>query len=115
MIWTDKAQNTNLPIPIPSPTASTPHQPKTLSHALSRAAKSGATELGAEDRLGVSLGIYGAALEKVKLAHFVQSVYKQLTIPINRSEMPVFPRIRSLLSDLLPPGRPSCLPLLDLR
>ncbi|OWZ54172.1 cytoplasmic protein [Cryptococcus neoformans c45] len=65
-------KNTNLPIPIPSPTASTPHQPKTLSHALSRAAKSGATELGAEDRLGVSLGIYGAALEKIGDARISQ-------------------------------------------
>lgn len=64
-IWTDKLQNTNLPIPIPSPTAATPHEPKTLPHAVSRAAKSGATQLGAEDRLGVALGIYGAALEKV--------------------------------------------------
>ncbi|WWD17892.1 hypothetical protein CI109_102337 [Kwoniella shandongensis] len=58
-------KNTNLPIPIPSPTAGEIHQPKTLPHALSRAAKSGATELGASDRLGIALGVYGAALEKV--------------------------------------------------
>ncbi|KIR67766.1 cytoplasmic protein [Cryptococcus bacillisporus CA1873] len=65
-------KNTNLPIPIPSPTAATPHEPKTLPHALSRAAKSGATQLGAEDRLGVALGIYGAALEKVGDARISQ-------------------------------------------
>ncbi|WVQ70926.1 hypothetical protein IAR50_000451 [Cryptococcus sp. DSM 104548] len=64
-------KGTNLPIPIPSPTAPTPHQPKTLSHALSRAAKSGATELG-DDRLGVNLGIYGAAMEKVGDARLAQ-------------------------------------------
>nr|ODN93104.1 cytoplasmic protein [Cryptococcus depauperatus CBS 7841] len=65
-------KGTNLPIPIPSPTAPAPHQPKTLAHALSRAAKSGATELGDTDRLGVSLGIYGAALEKVGDARISQ-------------------------------------------
>ncbi|KAK1926821.1 putative cytoplasm protein [Papiliotrema laurentii] len=65
-------KNTNLPIPIPSPTAPAPHQPKTLPHALSRAAKSGATELGADDRLGVALGVYGAAMEKVGDARVAQ-------------------------------------------
>ncbi|WVQ85374.1 hypothetical protein IAT38_007539 [Cryptococcus sp. DSM 104549] len=65
-------KNTNLPIPIPSPTAPPPHQPKTLPHAISRAAKSGATELGASDRLGVALGIYGAAMEKVGDARLSQ-------------------------------------------
>lgn len=58
-------QNTNLPIPIPSPSAKPVAQPKTLPHALSRAAKSGATELGGSDRLGIALGVYGAAMEKV--------------------------------------------------
>ncbi|TYJ51856.1 hypothetical protein B9479_007548 [Cryptococcus floricola] len=64
-------KGTNLPIPIPNPTAPPPHQPKTLPHALSRAAKSGATELG-DDRLGVNLGIYGAAMEKVGDARLAQ-------------------------------------------
>ena len=63
-----KAQNTNLPIPIPSEKPKGPIAPKTLPHAISRAAKSGATELGAEDRLGMALGVYGAAMEKVSAA-----------------------------------------------
>ncbi|WWC86243.1 uncharacterized protein L201_001116 [Kwoniella dendrophila CBS 6074] len=65
-------KNTNLPIPIPSPTAQTPHQPKTLPHAISRAAKSGATELGPDDRLSIALGVYGAAMEKVGDARLAQ-------------------------------------------
>ncbi|WRT64137.1 uncharacterized protein IL334_001066 [Kwoniella shivajii] len=65
-------KNTNLPIPIPSPTAQTPHQPKTLPHALSRASKAGATELGPDDRLSIALGVYGAAMEKVGDARLSQ-------------------------------------------
>ncbi|KAK8865921.1 hypothetical protein IAR55_001069 [Kwoniella newhampshirensis] len=65
-------KNTNLPIPIPSPTPGETHQPKTLPHAISRAAKSGATELGASDRLGIALGVYGAAMEKVGDARISQ-------------------------------------------
>ncbi|OCF33346.1 cytoplasmic protein [Kwoniella heveanensis CBS 569] len=65
-------KNTNLPIPIPSPTAEAPHQPKTLPHAISRASKAGATELGASDRLGIALGVYGAAMEKVGDARLSQ-------------------------------------------
>ncbi|GFZ43473.1 hypothetical protein JCM24511_01193 [Saitozyma sp. JCM 24511] len=65
-------KNTNLPIPIPSPTAKPPPAPKTLPHALSRAAKSGATELGDGDRLGLALGVYGAAMEKVGDARLAQ-------------------------------------------
>jgi hypothetical protein len=42
-----------------------PHQPKTMAHAFSRAAKEGAVALGNDDRLGISLGVYGDAMEKV--------------------------------------------------
>ncbi|ORY32297.1 BAR domain-containing family protein [Naematelia encephala] len=65
-------KNTNLPIPIPSPSVKTAHAPKTLPHALSRAAKSGAVELGSADRLGLALGVYGAAMEKVGDARLSQ-------------------------------------------
>lgn len=58
-------QNTSLPIPVPAQPSQGPPQPKTLPHAISRAAKSGATELGAGDRLGTALGVYGNAMEKV--------------------------------------------------
>ncbi|KAL7419502.1 BAR domain-containing protein [Cryptotrichosporon argae] len=65
-------KNTNLPIPIPSPAARAPPAPKTLPHAISRASKTGATELGADDKLGLALGIYGAAMEKVGDARLAQ-------------------------------------------
>lgn len=58
-------KNTNLPIPIPAEKAKGTAQPKTLPHALSRAALAGATELGAEDRLGAALGTYAQAMDKV--------------------------------------------------
>lgn len=58
-------KNTSLPIPIPAEKSKGPIAPKTLPHALSRAAKSGATELGNDDRLGVALGTYAVAMEKV--------------------------------------------------
>ncbi|ORX35932.1 BAR domain-containing family protein [Kockovaella imperatae] len=65
-------KNTNLPIPIPAQGAPTPHQPKTLPHAMSRAAKAGATELGSGDRLGMALAVYGSAMEKVGDARMSQ-------------------------------------------
>lgn len=65
-------KNTSLPIPVPSQPTKTPAQPKTLPHALSRAAKSGATSLGDGDRLGTALGVYGAAMEKVGEARLSQ-------------------------------------------
>lgn len=65
-------KNTSLPIPIPAPSSAAPVPPKTLAHALSRAAKSGASQLGGEDRLGMALGVYGAAMEKVGDARLAQ-------------------------------------------
>lgn len=62
----------NTPIPVPAEKAQAPHQPKTLPHAISRASKAGAIELGAQDRLGSALGIYGAAMEKVGDARLAQ-------------------------------------------
>jgi len=59
------SQNTNLPIPIPAQGVETPHQPKTLPHAIGRAAKNGATDLGSGDRFGTALAVYGTAMEKV--------------------------------------------------
>jgi len=58
-------QNTNLPIPIPAQGVEAPHQPKTLPHAIGRAAKNGATDLGSGDRFGTALAVYGTAMEKV--------------------------------------------------
>lgn len=52
-------------MPVPAEKAKQPHQPKTLPHAISRAAKAGAVELGAGDKLGTALGVYGSAMEKV--------------------------------------------------
>ncbi|RSH77064.1 uncharacterized protein EHS24_003689 [Apiotrichum porosum] len=65
-------KNTNLPIPIPAEKAKGTAQPKTLPHALSRAALAGATELGAEDRLGAALGTYAQAMDKVGEARISQ-------------------------------------------
>ncbi|KAK4686282.1 hypothetical protein P7C73_g3846, partial [Tremellales sp. Uapishka_1] len=70
-------KNTNLPIPIPSNTAAPVVPPKTLPHAISRAAKAGATQLGADDRLGLALGVYGAAMEKVGDARLSQDALIQ--------------------------------------
>lgn len=57
-------------IPAPSVTAPPKHVPKTLPHALSRAATSGAAALGPDIRLGKALQLYGGALDKVR---FIQS------------------------------------------
>lgn len=73
-VWHDseliRGQNTNLPIPIPAQGAKPPHQPKTLPHALGRAAKNGATDLGSGDRFGTALAVYGTAMEKVGLSAY---------------------------------------------
>lgn len=58
-------KNSSLPIPVPPEKQKTEHLPKTLPHALSRAAASGAAELTPEDRLGAALGTYAAASQKV--------------------------------------------------
>jgi hypothetical protein len=44
-----------------------PAPPKTLPHALSRAAKAGALNVGLEDRLGKTLNTYAEAMEKASL------------------------------------------------
>jgi hypothetical protein len=48
------------------PSATPPPPPKTLPHALSRAAKAGALNVGLEDRLGKTLSTYADAMEKVR-------------------------------------------------
>ncbi len=75
------AQNSNLPIPIPAQKHAAPIPPKTLPHALSRAAKQGAATLAAADagvsvgvgaRLGTALTAYGGAMERVGDARLSQ-------------------------------------------
>ena len=49
------------------PGSTPPAPPKTLPHALSRAAKAGALNVGLEDRLGKTLNTYSEAMEKASL------------------------------------------------
>ncbi|KAJ9124809.1 hypothetical protein QFC24_003178 [Naganishia onofrii] len=58
--------NANLPFPIApaTPATSQPTPPKTLPHALSRAAREGALHVGTEERLGKALDTYATAMEK---------------------------------------------------
>lgn len=65
-------KNTALAGAVPAEKPKSPHPPKTLPHAISRAAKTGADELGADDRLGNALNTYGVALEKVGDARIAQ-------------------------------------------
>ena len=58
-------KGTNIPTPAVAPAAKV--QAKTLPHALSRAALSGASTLGPDIRLGKALDLYGNALAKVCL------------------------------------------------
>jgi len=63
----DRAQNVKLPVNVPMPAepgSTPPAPPKTLPHALSRAAKAGALNVGLEDRLGKTLNTYSEAMEK---------------------------------------------------
>jgi hypothetical protein len=68
-------QNTSLPIPLPAKPTDAPVPPKTLPHAFSRAAKSGAAQIaaaeggvsvGVGEKLGKALTTYGDAMEKVR-------------------------------------------------
>jgi len=62
-------QNVKLPVNVPMPAEPTdlpPPPPKTLPHALSRAAKAGALNVGLEERLGKTLNTYADAMEKVR-------------------------------------------------
>jgi len=59
-------KGTSLPVPKVTPQAPTEH--KTLPHALSRAAVSGANALGPESRVGQGLAIYGEAWNTVASA-----------------------------------------------
>ena len=64
-------QNVKLPVNVPMPAEpgqTPPAPPKTLPHALSRAAKAGALNVGLEDRLGKTLNTYAEAMEKVSRA-----------------------------------------------
>lgn len=62
-------KNVKLPGPLSpaatEPSAAAPAPPKTLPHALSRAAKAGSAHIGLSDKLGKSLNTYGDAMEKV--------------------------------------------------
>ncbi|KAJ9116306.1 hypothetical protein QFC22_004746 [Naganishia vaughanmartiniae] len=67
-------KNANLPFPIAPATPATnqPTPPKTLPHALSRAAREGALHVGTEERLGKALDTYATAMEKVGDARLQQ-------------------------------------------
>jgi len=56
-------KGTSLPVPAVSPV--TPQQPKTLPHAMGRAAAAGAMSIGENDRLGKALKEYALAFEKI--------------------------------------------------
>ncbi|GMK58665.1 hypothetical protein CspeluHIS016_0601070 [Cutaneotrichosporon spelunceum] len=62
----------NTPLPVPAEKAPAEHLPKTLPHALSRAAAAGASQLTAEDRLGAALGTYSIAEQKIGEARLTQ-------------------------------------------
>ncbi|BEJ14668.1 hypothetical protein CspHIS471_0404350 [Cutaneotrichosporon sp. HIS471] len=62
----------NSPLPVPAEKAPVEHLPKTLPHALSRAAAAGAGQLTSEDRLGAALGTYAVAEQKVGEARLMQ-------------------------------------------
>ncbi|KAG8760420.1 hypothetical protein FRC14_003117 [Serendipita sp. 396] len=59
-------------IPAPSVTPAAKPLPKTLPHAISRAALAGASSLGPDIRLGKALDLYGNAMEKVGQARLDQ-------------------------------------------
>lgn len=65
-------KGTNLPVPAAGPAPV--HQPKTLAHALSRAAASGSVELqvGGNDRLAGALARYSAAQSKIGESRIAQ-------------------------------------------
>lgn len=56
------------------PGATPPAPPKTLPHALSRAAKAGALNVGLEERLGKTLNTYAEAMEKVRCIGLLQDI-----------------------------------------
>ncbi|BEI83848.1 hypothetical protein CcaverHIS002_0404520 [Cutaneotrichosporon cavernicola] len=62
----------NSPLPVPAEKAPVEHLPKTLPHALSRAAAAGAGQLTSEDRLGAALGTYAVAEQKIGEARLMQ-------------------------------------------
>ncbi|KAI5449021.1 BAR domain-containing protein [Naganishia albida] len=76
--WTNFAhnnlKNANLPFPIAPahPAKEQPVPPKTLPHAMSRAARQGALHIGTEEKLGKALETYATAMEKVGDARLQQ-------------------------------------------
>lgn len=52
-------------LPVPAATAPPPQQPKTLPHAITRAATSAANSLGPNERLGKGLAVYAGAFQKI--------------------------------------------------
>ncbi|PVG01250.1 hypothetical protein CPB86DRAFT_727989 [Serendipita vermifera] len=63
-------KGTNIPAPSVTPAAKV--QPKTLPHALSRAALAGSSSLGGDNRAGKALKLYGNALDKIGSARLDQ-------------------------------------------
>ena len=60
-------------LPLPQPGQAPVAQPKTLPHALSRAAASATVELGEGDRLGTALSQYSLAMGKVRLYFYISA------------------------------------------
>ena len=76
----DRPQNVKLPVNVPMPAepgSAPPAPPKTLPHALSRAAKAGALNVGLEDRLGKTLNTYSEAMEKASLGSRPESCIRR--------------------------------------
>lgn len=69
-LTTQATQGTSLPSP--TPTASAPVPPKTLAHAMSRAALSGTEQLGSDDPLGAALLKYAESQRKLGEARLAQ-------------------------------------------
>jgi len=52
-------------LPVPTPNQPAPQQPKTLPHAINRAATNAANALGPNERLGKGLAVYAGAFQKI--------------------------------------------------
>jgi len=76
-------KGTNLPVPAVTP--ATPQQPKTLPHALGRAAASSSIAIGPDARLGKALKEYALAFEKV-FDHLVGFILLLISLHLFRLE-----------------------------
>lgn len=95
-------KGTNIPAPSVAPAPKV--LPKTLPHALSRAAIAGSSSLGPDLRLSKALHLYGGAFEKVKIrvSTRASSILKP---PQYRSELLDWNRTMSFLKDFCNHGK----------